>query len=153
MGPTPAGDGAPAWSPDGTKIAFTNSSQIYVMNADGSAVVRLTNTPAGDGAPAWSPDGTKIAFHSNRDGSPQIYVMNADGSGVTRLTNNYDTDLQPAWSSDGSRIAFTKIVESCDYYYGCDVISSVWVMNADGSAATPLLGTGTGLDSDPAWRH
>jgi len=72
---------------------------------------------------------------------------------VTRLTNNADGDLQPAWSPDGSRIAFTKIVLSCDPDYGCDTFSSVWVINADGSAVTQLLGTNTGLDSDPAWRR
>ena len=152
----PAAAADPAWSPDGTKIAFASNRdgnfEIYVMNADGSGVARLTTNPALDVGPSWSPDGTRIAFRSERDGNAQIYVMNADGSGVTRLTNNADGDLQPAWSPDGSRIAFTKIALSCDPDYGCDTFSSVWVMNADGSAVTQLLGTNTGLDSDPAWR-
>ena len=58
----------PAWSPDGTKIAFTTDRdgnfEIYVMNADGTGQTRLTNNAAADDEPAWSPDGSKIAFTS-----------------------------------------------------------------------------------------
>ena len=151
----PAFDGEPAWSPDGTKIAFQSErdghDEIYVMNADGSGVTRITNNQAADADPAWSPDGLRIAFSSMRDGNPQIYVMNADGSGVTRLSNNYDSDWHPAWSSDGSKIAFTKNVFGCDDY-DCWDFTSIYVMNADGSAMMQLLGTSTGLDIDPTWR-
>src|SRR6266516_5281968 len=72
----------------GGQIAFTSNrdgnSEIYLINADGSGVARVTNNPATDDEPVWSPDGTKIAFLSYRDGTPlrwEIYVMNADGSG------------------------------------------------------------------------
>src|SRR6266699_2417301 len=153
----PASYGQPAWSPDGTRIAFKSerdgigNAEIYVMSADGSGVSRLTNNPAFDGKPAWSPDGTKLAFQSGRDGNIEVYVMNADGSGVTRLTNNYDSDWRPAWSSDGSKIAFTKNVFGCDDY-DCWDFTSIYVMNADGSAMIQLLGTSTGLDIDPTWR-
>ena len=73
-----AGNYGPDWSPDGTKIAFTsfyrvdlnassrNNADIYVINADGSNEVRLTNGPSDDFDPDWSPDGTRIAFTSNR---------------------------------------------------------------------------------------
>ena len=121
------------------------------MNADGSGVTRITNNQAADADPAWSPDGLRIAFSSMRDGNPQIYVMNADGSGVTRLSNNYDSDWHPAWSSDGSKITFTKNVFGCDDY-DCWDFTSIYVMNADGSAMMQLLGTSTGLDIDPTWR-
>ena len=80
---------APAWSPDGRKLAFVSdrdgNSEVYVMNADGSGQRSLTRNPAYDADPAWSPDGRKLAFVSNRDGSYGVYVMNADGSGPRRL--------------------------------------------------------------------
>jgi hypothetical protein len=72
------------------KIAFYSdrdgNHEIYVMNADGSGQINLTDNPADDLGPAWPPDGSRIAFHSERDGNPEIYVMNADGSDVIRLT-------------------------------------------------------------------
>ena len=92
----------PAWSPDGQKIAFTsnrdgggNDWDIYVMNADGSDIARLTDG-AGNEYPAWSPDGQKIAFVSDRGGDSDIYVMNADGSDISRLTDNSAGDREPA---------------------------------------------------------
>src|SRR5437016_4483694 len=66
------------------RIAFVSNrdgnNEIYVMDANGSGVTRLTNNAAGDSGPAWSPDGTQIAFSSSRDGNAEIYAMNADGS-------------------------------------------------------------------------
>jgi Tol biopolymer transport system component len=95
-----ATDLAPAWSPDGTRIAFASDrdgqSDIYVMNVDGSGVTRLTDVLATK--PAWSPDGTRIAFVSNRDGNNDVFVMNADGSGAINRTNNDVQDGGPAWA-------------------------------------------------------
>jgi Tol biopolymer transport system component len=93
-----AGDFDPAWSTDG-RIAFSHwdyldDREIYVMNADGSGQIQLTNNPADDLDPAWSRDDRKIAFTSGR--GLGIYVKNVAGSGVTRLTSGYD--LQPTWS-------------------------------------------------------
>ncbi|MCM3903894.1 MAG: hypothetical protein ND866_19500, partial [Pyrinomonadaceae bacterium] len=126
--------GSLGWSPDSSRIAFDSNrdgnSEIYVMNADGGDVQRLTNNSGFDFLPKWSPDGTRIAFVSNRDEpNPsacgncnfEIYVMNADGSNQTRLTNNPSYDLSPEWSPDGTRIVFQS--NSVDIY----------VMNADGS--------------------
>ncbi len=108
-------DQEPAWSPDGSRIAFSrgplDSRDIYAMNADGSGQTNLTNNPANDSDPAWSqgaavptptapadptdepaepgPSATsQIAFTSDRDGNDEIYVMNDDGSGQTNLTTN-----------------------------------------------------------------
>lgn len=108
----------PAWSPDGTKIAFTSDRdlpgingnsgfEIYVMNADGSDAVRLTNNSSQDVGPSWAPDGTRIAFTSLRDGLPVVYVMNSDGSNQINLTQSTFLDSSDAeWSPDGTTIAF-----------------------------------------------
>jgi TolB protein len=95
-GPARARGGSlgPSWSPDGAHILFAQSQprsngggkpQIYVMNADGSGVRRLT-TGFANYAPTWSPDGSSVAFISTRSGVPQIYVMSADGTAQTRVS-------------------------------------------------------------------
>jgi Tol biopolymer transport system component len=93
-------DSAPAWSPDGSRIAFESDmdgdSEIYVMNADGSDVRQLTNNTIHDEGLAWSPDGTRIAFTSGLDNlNGDIWVMNADGSDPIQLTNSPGRDESP----------------------------------------------------------
>jgi Tol biopolymer transport system component len=91
----------PAWSPDGTRIAFHSDRdedmEIYVVDADRSEIVQLTDNEAMDISPTWSPDGTRIAFASNRDGNLEIYTMNADGTAQTRMTDNIASDYLPSW--------------------------------------------------------
>jgi TolB protein len=91
----------PAWSPDGTQIAFHSrrdgNPEIYVMGSDRSGIVRLTDDEGNDMFPTWSPDGTQIAFQSTRDGNAEIYTMNADGTEQTRLTDDPASDTVPAW--------------------------------------------------------
>ena len=103
-------DGSPAWSPDGTRLAFYSerdgNAEIYVMNADGSGVTRLTNTKADEGYPAWSPDGRTISFDSDRDGNFDVFAMNADGTNVRPLTRHKARDVSASWSPDGSKIVF-----------------------------------------------
>ena len=119
-----------------------DSSEIYVMDADGSNAVNLTNNATDDYQPAWSPDGSKIAFGSYRNGNSEIYVMDADGSNAVNLTNNAARDDQPAWSPDGSKIAF-----------GSDRNGNreIHVMNADGSDHFNLTTTPTISEFRPAW--
>ena len=132
-------------APVNGKIAFesdrSGNYEVYVMNADGTDVVKLTDHPALDFEPAWSPDGSKIAFVSRRTGSDEIYVMNADGSGLTKLTSTTGTDRAPAWSPDGSKIAWESSRDGND---------EIYVMNADGSAETNLT-KHFADDSHPAW--
>ncbi len=80
---TSESDTAPAWSPDGTQLAFMSARdgnwEVYKMNGDGSQPVRLTSNGANDGIPAWSPDGSTIAFVSDRGGTWGIYAVSANG--------------------------------------------------------------------------
>jgi TolB protein len=117
-----------AWSPNGRTIVFVSNRggnrDIYVMNADGSGLQRLTRNPKSDDDPVWSPDGRTIAFVSRRDGNPEVYVMNADGSEQRNLTRNPGRDRAPAWSPGGRTIAF---------HSNRDRNSEIYLMNADGS--------------------
>ncbi len=128
-------DGSPSWSPDGSKIVFYSerhgNAEIYVMNADGSDVVRLTDDPANEGYPAFSPDGRRISFDSDREGAFEIYTMNADGNDVRRLTYNPANDVSAAWSPDGSQIAW---MSNRGGHF------EVWRMNADGSNQRQFTG-------------
>ena len=141
----------PAWSPDGSKIAFMsdrdNDIEIYVMEANGSHQKRLTNAPGRDAHPSWSPDGSKIYFQSPRsDPMPQIYVMNADGSGQKQLTQNAGFSGVPLCSPDGSKILFqvneNPTLEPSHW--------QIYVMNADGSQQTNLSKNAAN-DQVPRW--
>lgn len=141
-----------AWSPDGTKIAFTSWSQfgpnadIMVMDADtGSNIVNLTNDPSYDYLPSWSPDGTKIIFTSNRSGNLDVFVMNADGSNQQNITNYFANDYYPSWSPDGSKIVFVSSGRG-----GTFDNDEICVMNADGSNVVNLT-VNQVADLMPAW--
>jgi TolB protein len=105
-----------AWSPDGRKLAFSNwSTGIWVMNADGSGLMRLL-APAeisakGLGEPSWSPLGRRIAFTALRDkGRWDIWVVNADGTNAHRLLRAPRPGLyQVDWSPFGNRFALTEL--------------------------------------------
>ena len=99
-------DRSPAWSPDGSKIAFSSSqndihddAEIWVMNSDGTNQIRLTSHPTPAYAPTWSPDGSQIAFWSSISGDYEIFIVNAEnGSNPINVTNNYSRDRDPSWS-------------------------------------------------------
>jgi TolB protein len=129
-----------------SRIAFysnqTGNVDIYIMDADGGNVTRLTTHSGNDTHPTISPVGDKIAFVSNRDGNTEIYVMNIDGSAQTRVTNNSVVDSEPHWSPDGTKIAFTSIRSGLP--------NGIYTMNADGSNQQRLSGT-TYTDFNPDW--
>ncbi|MBV9927665.1 MAG: S8 family serine peptidase [Acidobacteria bacterium] len=90
---TGAGDSHPRYSPDGKKVVFQSSrdgqAEIYLVNADGTGLLRLTVNAAQDTAPGWSPDGSKVIFSTTREGAAAVYTMNPDGSNQARLTDGY----------------------------------------------------------------
>jgi Tol biopolymer transport system component len=145
--PTIAVTATPLLEPTG-RILFSavpttaSLASIYVMNADGSGVTKLTGT-AGGNAPAWSPDGTMIAFV--RTG---IWVMHADGSQARPIRDDPTTvDQWPVWSPDGRLVAFveSRVCAPC----GVGMTSAIDVMNADGSGLHKIADT---LNPDrPAW--
>jgi len=107
-------NGNPAWSPDGTQIAFdsdrSGNQEIWVMPAEGGEAIQLTHTEPGYSMyPSWSPDADRIAFCSSRTGNTEIWVMSATGENLTQLTFDPTSDITPAWSPDGSRIAFSSL--------------------------------------------
>jgi Tol biopolymer transport system component len=122
-------DTEPAYSPDGTRIAFTRSSDIWVMSANGSGAVPITGTEGPDSEPAWSPDGTQIVYVSNHSVSgggttgPELFVTGAGGPGPQRQltdTPNNAASRAPAWSPAGDQIAYESNADGSFEVYTID---------------------------------
>jgi TolB protein len=133
----------PAWSPDGTKIAFVShregTSHVYVMDADGTGTRRLTDSNQDDSRPSWSPDGTRIAF--SREGA--LFAIPSDGGPVRRVVRALGNADNPAWSPDGTWIAY-------DYRRPGYSIREVYMTQPDGTHAHPVTGLRE-VSSRPAW--
>ena len=133
------------------QIAFTSgrdgNSEIYVMDADGKNLRRLTNHPAADFHPSWSPDGKKIAFTSYRNGGKiQIFGMDSDGQNPVRLTNDV-WDQNPDWSPDGQTIAFTGYKDAGG---GAAWDIDIYTMDPDGKNRKRLTRI-PGNSFNPSW--
>jgi len=162
----------PVWSPDGRSIAFAmrpagaadaDESDIYVMDADGSHVRRLTDAPGDDSHPHWSADGRRIFFNSPR-GTPDpaaewsrqhfgIYSVAADGTGTTLHFLCDTVCTYPSPSPDSRRVVFRKVVNSPGFDWELKDIarnSEVFVADIDGSNPRNLSND-PGFDGWPVW--
>jgi Tol biopolymer transport system component len=161
-------DGEPAWSPDGSKIAFTSNrdgdsnTEIYTMNPDGSDQTNLTRHPpdifggrGDDLYPAWSPDGSRLAFTSERDAGlfdfefPKVFIMNRDGSSVQALTHFFvfGPPVKSAWSPDGSMVAFPHSEDNTEDWFEP---SDIYTVNPDGSNVSNLTNS-LAFEQSPDW--
>jgi TolB protein len=101
---------SPAWSGDGTKLAFSSArsgeSEIWVCDANGGGLRKLTAF-RNNSSPTWNPrTNNQIAWVSGRTGEPQIYIMDSDGGNITRMTDG-GYAVSPSWSPNGQLLAFS----------------------------------------------
>jgi TolB protein len=155
---TPSADRDPAWSPDGRAIAFVQecmprpgdprwrcgATYLYVVNADGSGLRRLTTVRGHALTPSWSADRKTIRYGG--------YLVNADGSGrkklhESRIWTGRNIALDGVWSPDGQRIAAVSVANSPARARPTKL--GLWVTNADGSNARRVAAKAT--EGDPAW--
>src|SRR2546425_475550 len=134
----------PAFSPDGSRIAFVSrrdgNAEIYVMNADGTGSTRITNDPQPDGRPAFTPDGQSLVFHSARTtGKQQIWAVNLDATGLTQLTRD-SVNASPTVSPDGQTIAYVS-TRNKD--------ADIWLMARDGANQRQFTRSPQQRESEP----
>ena len=143
----------PAWSPDGSRIAFARDDgsrfDIFLMNADGSGITRRTDRGgenhgfAGLYAPTWSPDGARLAVMAGGLYEGEIYVLHVDDDGVDPILIQ-EMAADPSWSPDGSRIAFVRLS-------GDDGYHSLQIMDPDGSNVRVVTPLDPGALYGPQW--
>ncbi len=143
----PSADAYPALSPDGHRVLFVSNrdgpSHVFLVNIDGSGLVRLTDSGYGDTQPQWAPHGQCIAYQTLLpDHNWEIYSMQPDGSQKANLTNSPAIDVSPAWSPDGALIAFET---------NRDGDSEIYIMAADGSNPVNVTQNAAAYDISPVW--
>ncbi len=103
---------SPAWSPDGTKMAYVSFEKkkpiVYVQSLTTGDRKILANYKGNNSAPAWSPDGSKLAIVLTYGANSQIYTISADGGDLRQVTKSNAIDTEPAFSPDGKFIYFTS---------------------------------------------
>ena len=116
---------------------FSNgTSDVYITNADGTGLRRLTTNRADDFDPSLSPDGSMVAFRSKRDGGNEVYAMRDDGSGQHDVSNDPADDWGLAWSPDGRYLVFSPGLN---------------VLHPDGSGLVEIPSPGAGEPEFADW--
>ena len=146
-----------AWSPDGTKIAFTDyrrsgSVGLFVMDAVGGTPLDVSPSLEDAESPSWSPDGTRLAFGGCCDAGYEAYVVGADGTGLHRVTDEVDDNggdgaFSPIWSPDGSRLACVVT------RYESESLSEtmgILIVRLDGGSSE-LITQSPHIDESPVW--
>ncbi len=148
--------GGPAWSPDGSKIAFYSNEggtiDIWMMSSDGKVTYRLTRNNNIEMNPDWSPDGSMIAYQSLPVGSEKekwdIWVMKNDGSNAKQITSNSGSNMNPSWSPDGSALAFES---DRDGYVNIMLITNIKDVIKGNEPNLIILTSGKWEDRNPEW--
>jgi TolB protein len=148
--------GAYAWSPDGTQFVYDcsriQSAEVCLFDVESGESRTLPQPPGPFVSLDWSPDGQSIlgavgytlVFGDLHDVQEDLYVFDANGQGLHALTPQPGKESSAAWSPDGKQIVYESYVEdSQDSNFG------LWMMNADGSGAQPLVGAVAFRGSEP----
>jgi len=103
---------SPAWSPDGSHLAYVTFEQgravTYVQSLFTRQRFVLAAFPGSNSSPAWAPDGKQLAIVLTRDGTSSIYLVRPDGSGLRRITFSDAIDTEPSFSPDGRFLLFSS---------------------------------------------
>jgi TolB protein len=141
---------APAWSPDGTRIAYslftkhrdnTKNIDLYEFDFTTATIRLLSNRRGINSGAAYSPDGRKIALTMSFKGNPEIFLLDLSTLDVAQMTNSFGFDVDPNWSPDGRQMAFVSSRSG---------VPMVFKMNADGTGVQRLTFAGK-YNATPSW--
>ncbi|AHK20407.1 Tol-Pal system beta propeller repeat protein TolB [Yersinia similis] len=103
---------SPAWSPDGSKIAYvtfeSGKSALVIQTLANGAIRQVASFPRHNGAPAFSPDGSKLAFALSKSGSLNLYVMDLASGQISQVTDGRSNNTEPSWFPDSQSLAYTS---------------------------------------------